>query len=121
MSSTLPIVVGITGASGAPYAVRLLQALTAAHRPVSLIVSKYGLRLIAIREDEQAAEAMGIDTTAHKVSAFMISAFFPGAHIEGNALADADPGRYPEGNRFPSSAEFRAQSTLGTRLRGLAI
>jgi 4-hydroxy-3-polyprenylbenzoate decarboxylase len=41
-----PIVVGITGASGAPYAVRLLQQLTAAHRPVSLIVSKYGMRLL---------------------------------------------------------------------------
>ena len=47
MTSTAPIVVGITGASGAPYAVRLLQALTAAHRPVSLIVSKYGMRLLA--------------------------------------------------------------------------
>jgi len=46
MSGTPPIVVGITGASGAPYAVRLLQQLTAAHRPVSLIVSKYGLRLL---------------------------------------------------------------------------
>ena len=47
-----------------------------------------------------ADHAPGLDT---------ISAFFPGAHIEGNALADADPGRYPSGNRFPSSAEFRAQ------------
>jgi 4-hydroxy-3-polyprenylbenzoate decarboxylase len=46
MSSVPPIVVGITGASGAPYAVRLLQQLVAAHRPVSLIVSKYGLRLL---------------------------------------------------------------------------
>ncbi|MFL5487979.1 MAG: flavoprotein, partial [Gemmatimonadaceae bacterium] len=47
MTTTPPIVVGITGASGAPYAVRLLQALTTAHRPVSLIVSKYGMRLLA--------------------------------------------------------------------------
>jgi flavin prenyltransferase len=46
MSTTAPIVVGITGASGAPYAVRLLQQLTASHRPVSLIVSKYGMRLL---------------------------------------------------------------------------
>jgi 4-hydroxy-3-polyprenylbenzoate decarboxylase len=46
MSGTPPIVVGITGASGAPYAVRLLQQLVAAHRPVSLIVSNYGLRLL---------------------------------------------------------------------------
>jgi flavin prenyltransferase len=46
MSGTPPIVVGITGASGAPYAVRLLQQLAASHRPVSLIVSKYGMRLL---------------------------------------------------------------------------
>jgi 4-hydroxy-3-polyprenylbenzoate decarboxylase len=46
MSAAPPIVVGITGASGAPYAVRLLQQLTAAHRSVSLIVSKYGMRLL---------------------------------------------------------------------------
>src|SRR3984893_10422315 len=46
MSGTPPIVVGITGASGAPYAVRLMQQLVAAHRPVSLIVSKYGMRLL---------------------------------------------------------------------------
>ena len=46
MSEAPPIVVGITGASGAPYAVRLLQQLAAAHRPVSLIVSKFGMRLL---------------------------------------------------------------------------
>lgn len=46
MSDIPPIVVGITGASGAPYAVRLLQQLVSANRTVSLIVSKYGLRLL---------------------------------------------------------------------------
>ena len=44
--ATRPIVVAITGASGAPYAVRLLEALVAARRPVSLIVSDHGLRLL---------------------------------------------------------------------------
>lgn len=43
-----PIVFGITGASGAPYGVRLLQQLVAAERPVSLIVSSHGLRLLEI-------------------------------------------------------------------------
>jgi 4-hydroxy-3-polyprenylbenzoate decarboxylase len=43
---TAPIVFGITGASGAPYAVRLLQQLVAAEQPVSLIVSSHGLRLL---------------------------------------------------------------------------
>jgi flavin prenyltransferase len=46
MTAAPPIVVGITGASGAPYAVRLLQQLTAAHRSVSLIISNYGMRLL---------------------------------------------------------------------------
>jgi flavin prenyltransferase len=41
-----PIIVAITGASGAPYAVRLLQLLAAARRPVSLIVSAHGYRLL---------------------------------------------------------------------------
>ncbi len=40
--------------------------------------SKLGLRLMAIREDEVAAEVMGINTTNHKLVAFMLSAFFPG-------------------------------------------
>jgi 4-hydroxy-3-polyprenylbenzoate decarboxylase len=38
---------GITGASGAPYAVRLLRALNESGTPVRLIVSGYGLRLLA--------------------------------------------------------------------------
>src|SRR5687768_11715760 len=42
----LPIVVAITGASGAPYAVRLLKQLLAADRPVWLIVTSHGLRLL---------------------------------------------------------------------------
>jgi 4-hydroxy-3-polyprenylbenzoate decarboxylase len=41
-----PIVMALTGASGAPYGVRLLQQLVAAKRKVSLIVSSHGLRLL---------------------------------------------------------------------------
>ena len=41
-----PIVMAVTGASGAPYAVRLLEPLVARERPVSLIVSDHGLRLL---------------------------------------------------------------------------
>ncbi|HEX2202504.1 MAG TPA: flavin prenyltransferase UbiX [Longimicrobium sp.] len=42
-----PVTFGITGASGAPYAVRLLRALVETATPVRLIVSGYGLRLLA--------------------------------------------------------------------------
>lgn len=42
-----PVSLGITGASGAPYAVRLLRALIDAEVPVRLMVSTYGWRLLA--------------------------------------------------------------------------
>ncbi|HZS03128.1 MAG TPA: branched-chain amino acid ABC transporter permease [Chloroflexota bacterium] len=40
--------------------------------------SKIGLRLLAIREDETAAEVVGVPTTRYKLLAFILSAFFPG-------------------------------------------
>ena len=46
MSAPRPIVMAITGASGAPYAVRLLQAMALAEQPVWLIVSAHGWRLL---------------------------------------------------------------------------
>lgn len=54
--------------------------------------SNRGRQLLAVRENEIAAEAMGIRTTKAKVSAFMTSAFFAGiggglyAHELGNSL-----------------------------------
>jgi flavin prenyltransferase len=47
VSPGAPVTLGITGASGAPYAVRLLRALNESGTPVRLIVSGYGLRLLA--------------------------------------------------------------------------
>lgn len=44
--SALPIVVAITGASGAPYGVRLLEILAGASVPVWLLVSGHGFRLL---------------------------------------------------------------------------
>jgi 4-hydroxy-3-polyprenylbenzoate decarboxylase len=42
----LPIVLALTGASGAPYAVRLLHVLAEAKVPTWLIVSSHGYRLL---------------------------------------------------------------------------
>ena len=44
--SDIPIVMAITGASGAPYSVRLLEQLLVASQSVQLIVSSHGLRLL---------------------------------------------------------------------------
>jgi branched-chain amino acid transport system permease protein len=43
-----------------------------------LLASPHGRSLVAIREDEIAAEAMGVDTTGYKVRAFVVSSFFAG-------------------------------------------
>jgi len=53
-----PIVVAITGASGAPYAVRLLEALVAAERPVQLVLSSHGLRLLQTECDIGSIDAL---------------------------------------------------------------
>ncbi|HUR92407.1 MAG TPA: flavin prenyltransferase UbiX [Gemmatimonadaceae bacterium] len=46
-----PLVVAITGASGAPYAVRLVEQLIAARVRISLIVSRHGWRLLETESD----------------------------------------------------------------------
>lgn len=65
MPSDLPIVLAITGASGAPYAVRLLDVLARARVPVDLIISSHGWRLLetesGVRDDRALREATGGD------------------------------------------------------------
>jgi 4-hydroxy-3-polyprenylbenzoate decarboxylase len=52
----LPVVLAITGASGAPYGVRLLEVLARHHVPTWLIISSHGWRLLG--------EECGIDDEA---------------------------------------------------------
>ncbi|MDX2206591.1 MAG: flavin prenyltransferase UbiX [Gemmatimonadales bacterium] len=65
MPSQLPVVLAITGASGAPYAVRLLDVLARARVPVDLIISSHGWRLLetesGVRDDRELREATGGD------------------------------------------------------------
>lgn len=44
-----------------------------------LVHSSYGRAFLSVREDEVAAECMGIHTTSVKVKAFVVSSFFAGA------------------------------------------
>jgi len=57
-SAGMPIVMAITGASGAPYAVRLLEALVQAKQRVQLIVSDHGLRLLRTETDIGTVDAL---------------------------------------------------------------
>jgi 4-hydroxy-3-polyprenylbenzoate decarboxylase len=60
VTTELPVVLAITGASGAPYAVRLLDVLARHRVPTELIVSSHGWRLLATESsigDEAALRA----------------------------------------------------------------
>lgn len=57
-AASLPLVVAVTGASGAPYAVRLLEALAALRHPTWLIVSSHGLRLLQTEMEIASVEAL---------------------------------------------------------------
>jgi branched-chain amino acid transport system permease protein len=62
--------------------------------------SPFGLRLAAIREDEIAAEAMGVDTTRAKLAAFVLASILPGlcGGLHAWQLGYLDPaGAFPAG------------------------
>lgn len=62
----------------------------------SLINSSYGRALKAIREDEIAAEAMGIGLARHKTIGFTIGAFFAGigGALLGNLIGSIEPKQF---------------------------
>ena len=49
-----------------------------------IITSNFGSKLIAIREDEEGAESIGINATSNKITAFALSAFFGGVISSGH-------------------------------------
>ena len=51
-----------------------------------VVRSRIGLRFMAIRDSEELAESLGIDTTKYKILAFVISSFFAG--IAGAAIVN---------------------------------
>ncbi|GKX65953.1 branched-chain amino acid ABC transporter permease [Inconstantimicrobium mannanitabidum] len=63
---------------------------------VSLINSSYGRALKAIREDEIAAESMGISLFKHKVISFIVGAFFAGigGGLLGSLMGTIDPNMF---------------------------
>ena len=60
------------------YAIAAVLALAAMAASVLLVRSRLGATLAAIREDEDAAESIGIDTTRSKVLVLALSAFLTG-------------------------------------------
>jgi branched-chain amino acid transport system permease protein len=78
---------------------------------VSLVNSTYGRGFLAVRDDEIAAEAMGINTTKYKVIAFVLGAFFAG--IAGGLYAHFKQFVHPEGFNFLRSVDIVVMVILG--------
>ena len=78
---------------------------------VALVNSTYGRGFIAVRDDEVAAEAIGINTTKYKVSAFVVGAFFAG--IAGGLYAHSKQFLTPSGFGFMQSITFVVMVILG--------
>ncbi|NTW72873.1 MAG: branched-chain amino acid ABC transporter permease [Eubacteriaceae bacterium] len=77
----------------------------------ALTHSRQGRAILSIREDEIAAEAVGIDTTKYKAIGFTISAFFAGigGGLFAHYLAYLDPGTF----NFMKSVEIVVIVVLG--------
>ena len=86
-----------------------------------LIKSKHGRAIIAIRENEIAAESVGIPVAYYKTFAFAVSAFFAG--IMGGVYAHYLTQLYPKKFNFLYSIEILVIVVLGgmTSLKGTII
>lgn len=95
-----PVVVAITGASGAPYAVRLLEVLARNQVPTWLIISSHGWRLLTsetgIKDDKELKAATGGDWSS--------VTFFP----------DTDRGAKPASGSAKSAGMVICPCSMGT-------
>lgn len=76
-----------------------------------LVHSSYGRAFLSVREDEIAAECMGIHTTSVKVKAFVISSFFAGA--AGAIFAQTTNSLNPASFTFVKSVDVVIMVVLG--------
>ncbi len=76
-----------------------------------LAASTHGRAMFAIRDDEVAAEALGVDTTRYKVIAFVLGAFFAG--VAGGLYAHYLTYLHPSSFTFLKSIEVIAMVVLG--------
>ena len=106
---------GARGYSGIPIVQRFFWIFLVAVLTIvivyNIVNSAFGRALISIREDELAAEAMGVNTTRYKVMAFVISSAMAGAG--GVLLAHFDGYLNPKSFEFIKSFEILIMIILG--------
>jgi branched-chain amino acid transport system permease protein len=77
----------------------------------AMVNSTYGRGFIAVADDEIAAEAMGINATRYKITAFLVGAFFAG--LAGGVYAHFKQYIAPQGFGFDRSIEIVVMVILG--------
>jgi 4-hydroxy-3-polyprenylbenzoate decarboxylase len=97
-----PIVMALTGASGAPYAIRLLEQLVVFGRDVSLIVSSHGLRLLRTETDVGDVDGLRVAVGAARWD----------AHV--TVFDDADRGAGPASGSAKTSGMVICPCSMGT-------
>ena len=118
----LPVILAITGASGAPYGVRLLEMLAVHHVPTWLLVSSHGWRLLTeecgITDDRALKQATGGEWTRSQVgtwcTASISSSRTPYGAPEAPVMAKIT------GNRFNAPSDSESDCAWGERAGGAA-
>jgi len=106
---------GALGLNGIPSYTNIFWVLAVAavciYVVLTLVHSTYGRGFIAVRDDEVAAEAMGLNTTRYKIAAFVVGAFFAGmaGGLYGHYTLSIDP----RGFDFMRSIEIVVMVILG--------
>ena len=107
-----PVLLGFALSRNSEYYYAFLAALALAlFASARLRHSRIGWAWQAIREDELAARAMGINTTAAKLQAFALGASFAG--IGGSFLASWQKSVFPDNFLFTESINILAMVILG--------
>ncbi|HWD20331.1 MAG TPA: branched-chain amino acid ABC transporter permease [Verrucomicrobiae bacterium] len=106
---------GALGLNGIPAYTNLFWvysvAFLCAYVVLTMVHSSYGRGFLAVRDDEVAAEAMGLNTTRYKIVAFVVGAFFAGVAggLYGHYVLTIDP----KGFDFNKSIEIVVMVIVG--------
>lgn len=117
---------GLTGIpSGIPPYTQIVTFWTFAMAAVTiyavwgLLNSTYGRGFVAVADDEIAAEAMGLNTTRYKITAFVVGSFFAG--VAGGLYAHLKGYLNPSGFDFSKSIEVVVMVILGGMGRHVGV
>ncbi len=106
---------GALGLNGIPACTNLFWTISMAALAIyvvtSIVHSTYGRGFPAVHDDEIAAEAIGINTTRYKITAFVVGAFFAG--IAGGLYGHFKLSIDPRGFDFMKSIEIALMVILG--------